>query len=504
MLAAAVFSENEKRVEIVRLIEQYLYENNFDDIARQLEQKSGILYESPNVTFLKNAIMNKNFEAIVGSLKSFHFAEHVLSQMLFAVSAFKYIETVRGRDQQATLLTLRNEVTIHPGSAAYIAQLTKLLIIDEDKALEEAINSLPAIFPKSSKNLLSVLMNLSPENFIIPDSRLDALLQQARAFQISQCAFHTHSNISHLSLFRDHKCIQDCLQLIQVSPTHSAHGDEIWHLSSSGTLLVSASKDKSGAIWTLSPTSNELQEIYRVGSFRKPVSYSAISPSSKWCFFSGQDGNSYLINSQNTREPALSLSYLHSLSIVSAVFVDDSSIITASDDQTIVWYDIVEKTPKFRWTEINCNHLCLLQENILVAACAPKLLIGIGLQDHQEVFRIQLEEEVTFISSDKVRYVLLSTLRNVILLFDLNSKKIVKRYQGHVNQRYHLQNCFVGQNMVASGSEDGSLVIWHRDSSNKVLQHVVQEGISINAVTYNAGVFYVGSDDGRIRAFKFI
>lgn len=499
-------TQEKANVEVLRLIEQYLYENNYGSIAAQLESCSGVPYESPMVSSLKRDIHECNFEATLESLKAFHFADHIFSQMCFAVSVLKYFVAVKDKDTAKALNTLREDVSSFPQGISYAPQLTKLLMFDSENDIDEAIKALPAVFPKSSHELLDIIMRLCPENFIIPNSRLEGLLEQARKYQITQCTFHASSNHSLFSFFRDHRCLSDSLNLYQVGSNIGVHGDEIWHIAQSGSLLASSSKDKTGAVWRISSVSGSicLEPVYRLEAARKPVAFSALSPSSKLCFFSCQDGKTFLLNCES-REVIGSLDHLHSLNIVSAVFADDENILTTSEDQTIVLYNISERMPKFRWTEVNCRYLCILQGEMIIAFCAPKMLIGIHLQERRELFRVSLDEEITSMSCDGERFVLLSTLKSSILLFDVQSKRVVRRFEGHLNERYHVQCCFVGHNMIASGSENGSVVIWHRESGSKIITHALQEGMSINAIAYSpqAEVLFVGGDDGRIRMLKF-
>ena len=89
-----------------------------------------------------------------------------------------------------------------------------------------------------------------PTTHLIPDGRLQTLLNQATAHQINNCLYH---NIrTPISLFKDHTCPRSSFPHTSIT-TIQEHTDEVWFLafSNSGDLLASASKDSTIIVWDI-------------------------------------------------------------------------------------------------------------------------------------------------------------------------------------------------------------------------------------------------------------
>lgn len=94
------------------------------------------------------------------------------------------------------------------------------------------------------------LLEYIPPSVMIPPRRMEALLQQAQAFQRNTCLYHNTS--TSFSLYSDHEC--DRTQFPSLTTYILAeHDDEVWHIkwSHSGQYLASASKDKSAIVWRI-------------------------------------------------------------------------------------------------------------------------------------------------------------------------------------------------------------------------------------------------------------
>lgn len=86
---------------------------------------------------------------------------------------------------------------------------------------------------------------------MIPQRRFATLLEQARAYQQSQCLYHNVplKNRSY-SLYADHECDRNAFPRVTTTILQ-VHSDEVWNLewSHSGRYLATASKDKTAIIW---------------------------------------------------------------------------------------------------------------------------------------------------------------------------------------------------------------------------------------------------------------
>jgi len=119
-----------------------------------------------------------------------------------------------------------------------------------------------------------------------------------------------------------------------------------------------------------------------------------------------------------------------------------------------------------------------------------------------------LEGELTSMQiTQDSQYALINHSPNEIYLWDIHTGRIARKYSGQSQGRHVIRSCFGGidNNFVVSGSEDGNVYIWHRDTG--VLLEVLTghgEG-SVNAVAWNPTyerMFASCSDDHSIRIWE--
>jgi WD40 repeat protein len=122
--------------------------------------------------------------------------------------------------------------------------------------------------------------------------------------------------------------------------------------------------------------------------------------------------------------------------------------------------------------------------------------------------------------SPNSRYILAFTLDNCIRLWDYVAGSVKKTYQGHQNEKFAIGGCFgvwrrhlanetiadedearSDQAIIASASEDGSIVLW--DVKSKV---VVQELKGHAGVCFwvdiNGGIMASGGQDGMVKVYQ--
>ncbi|EGO21068.1 hypothetical protein SERLADRAFT_475747 [Serpula lacrymans var. lacrymans S7.9] len=135
-------------------------------------------------------------------------------------------------------------------------------------------------------------------------------------------------------------------------------------------------------------------------------------------------------------------------------------------------------------------------------------MIIYDLASKQMESSIRLDGELTSIKiSDDSRYALFNRSPDEIHLWDLAAGQLVRKLTGQRQEHNVIRSCFGGidGNFIVSGSEDGNVYVWHRDSGS-LLEVLSGHGEgSVNSVAWNPRnerMFASCSDDNTIRIWE--
>jgi len=326
------------------------------------------------------------------------------------------------------------------------------------------------------------------------------------------------------------------------------HKDEVWNIkwSHDGAYLASASKDKSAIIW-------------RTGS---PVDSGSSSPQDQWVIHHILPGHPYsvvclawsiddtilLTSSEHfiklwNTETGICIRTLeeHRETVTDMSWLPDGSgFISGSLDRKIIIWDLDGMRDAWDPTAIRITDLgltpdskhlvvvgmeCLsntapsmdtiqssgVQATLLapptVNAAPVTRLIVFDFATKQIESSARLEGEFTSMQiTQDSQHVLINHSPNEVYLWDIHTGEIARKYSGQTQTRYVIRSCFGGIDgkLVVSGSEDGNVYIWHRDTG--VLLEVLRghDGV-VNAVAWNPTnehMFASCSDDHSIRIWE--
>ncbi|KAI0341652.1 WD40 repeat-like protein [Trametopsis cervina] len=532
------------REEFVRLVIQSLRDVGYIESAATLEAESGYTMETPDVSMFRQCILNGDWANAEGVLSRLGFSENEgLWDAKFLISQQKYLELLEARDTSGALQILREELAPLSPDTDTLHILSSLLMCQDIADLQQ-VQGWDGAAGTSRRKLLVMLQRHIPSSIMIPQRRFATLLDQAKDHQRSQCLYHnTPLDGDSFSLYTDHTCDSEAFPRITTAVLE-IHTDEVWNLqwSHSGSYLATASKDKTAVIWWIgsdpNPQTREYEAVHILRDHPYPVGCVAWSLDDAVLLTSSENH----IKMWNTRTGSCIRTLEVHLDVVSALvwLPDGSGFISGGLDRRIILWDADGKQ-RDSWgrTPIRVTDLAITPdftrlvavgmydvpapppptpstggEAVSAAATAaanqPKefRLAVWDLATKQLESFVRLEGELTSVKiTEDSRYALINRAPDEIHLWEISTGQTVRKYTGHRHHRHVLRSCFGGvdENFIASGSEDGNVYIWHRDTAT-LLETLEGHGNgSVNSVMWNPRnerMFASCSDDCTVRIWE--
>ena len=194
-----------KRVEFVRLIANALYSLGYTKTGAYLEEESGIPLHSPVINVLMQQIHDGKWDESVETLQKIGLSdESVVKAASVLVLEQKFFELLEGDKVTEALQTLRTEITPYHVNERRIRELSSCLVSPSMRAQIDS-SCQQSAKAKARSQLLEELQKLLPASLMIPEKRLEHLVERALLLQRDACAFHNALN-KEMSLYRDHDC----------------------------------------------------------------------------------------------------------------------------------------------------------------------------------------------------------------------------------------------------------------------------------------------------------
>uniref|UniRef100_A0A1J3GBH0 WD repeat-containing protein 26 n=1 Tax=Noccaea caerulescens TaxID=107243 RepID=A0A1J3GBH0_NOCCA len=494
-----------RKSEFVRIITKALYSLGYDKAGAMLEEESGIpLHNSIVKVFLQQVKDGKWDESVVSLHRIGLPDEKAVKSASFLLLEQKFFELLKIEKIVEALGTLRKDIVpLHINTkrvhelASYLISPSIFISHTSSGPGKESVNS--------RSKVLEELQNLLPASVMIPEKRLEYLVENSLHIQRDSCVFHNTLD-SDLSLFSDHQCGKHQIpsQTVQILESHT---DEVWFLqfSHNGKYLASSSKDQTAIIWeinadghitlkqTLSGHQKPVIAILWSHDDRQVLTCGAEEVIKRWDVDSGDCVHTY---EKGGISP-----------ISCGWYPDGQGIIAGMTDRSICMWDLDGR-------EIECwkgqrtqkvSDIAMTDDGKwLVSVCKDSV---ISLFDREENVERLIEEEdmiTSFSLSNDNKYLLVNLLNQEIRLWNIEGEpKIVSRYKGHKRSRFIIRSCFGGykQGFIASGSEDSQVYIWHR-STGKLIVDLPGHAGAVNCVSWNPTNLHMlasASDDGTIR-----
>ncbi|KAL5490152.1 hypothetical protein ACEPAI_4985 [Sanghuangporus weigelae] len=538
------------RQEFVRLVIQSLRDVGYLESASTLEAESGYQMEAPGVSQFRSYVLNGRWADAESSLPSLGVNdEESLRVSRFLISQQKYLELLELQSVNAALHVLRNELAPLNVDVDELHTLSSLIMCSNAEDLRQRAKWDGAA-GTSRRTLLSSLQRFISPSIMMPQRRFAALIEQAFAYQRTNCPYHnTPYAPESFSLYTDHHCSREDFPLLTTNILKE-HDDEVWNIkwSHDGQYLASASRDKSAFIWLIGkeiePNVRECALERKLRDHNDPVGCLAWSPNDT-VLLTSTDSNIRIWNAKS----GLCLRDLDSHEeTVSALewLPDGSGFLSAGLDRKIILWD-ADGSNKDLWakTSVRVTDLAIapdLSRMVVVGleylpmtnpkASTPQQegqsLTGSGVGSQQSLMAntkenrviiydyttrsqeasVRLEGELTSVKiSQDSRYALINHAPDEVQLYDLESARMVRKFTGQRQGQHVIRSCFGGVdgNFIVSGSEDGNVYVWHRDTG-VLLEVLTGHGSgSVNAVAWNPTnerMFASCSDDGTIRIWE--
>eukprot|EP00039_Didymoeca_costata_P006191 m.88168 g.88168 ORF g.88168 m.88168 type:complete len:548 (+) comp13149_c0_seq4:207-1850(+) len=496
--------------DLVRLLLQGLLSLGFTDVAAELERKSKIKLESPSVGKFREHVENGNWQEAEGLLDclqvvtedsrrvSLVIVTWIIMVCLYQAIRFlffeqKYIELLMCGEREQALDTLRTKLATLKYNRERLQDLTLLIFGSIKKDARAFANPVHA-----RKRLLSSIQHHVDPTIMMPPNRLQHLLQIALKFKKQEYLLYNQPSDT-LSLLSNFECTERYPE--RITAKLSRHKDEVWFVkfSNSGTRLASASKDCSAIIWNVENSESPSVSHVLLGH-TSAVCYLAWSPDDLKLLTCNNNPNSGdSIKMWDTRSGTCIRTIAEPKNPSCCAWAFDSKMFAAGgDDKSLYLWDIGGDVQK-SWANLTTRGMAFFPQrrDLLVASDYE---VKIYRADGSSELKFKETETIfTLTLSKDGNYVLLATGRHELHLWDIQSCQIISKYSGYQHSGYALHSSLGGASeaYVASGSDDGSIYLWHRWNSCLVATLQGHTGV-VNCVSWcpqNTSIFASCGDD---------
>ncbi|XP_020539085.1 WD repeat-containing protein WDS homolog isoform X2 [Jatropha curcas] len=445
-----------KRHEFVRVIIQSLYSLGYRKSASCLESESGISYKSVDFELMESQILEGNWNGCINTLSAIkELVDETRASALFLVFKQFLLECLSCGNDSMALSVLRKQAPALQLGRENIRNLAFSLLCLKEMDLGNKDENF--IF-ELRKRLLMELEKLLPPPLVLPERRLEHLVETTVTAQVDSCTYHNSPEA--VSLYEDHCCTREQIptETVQILTQHE---NEVWFVqfSNNGEYLASSSSDCTAIIWkVLEDGKLTFQRTLR--SHQNPVSFVAWSPDDTKLLTCG---NLEVLKLWDVETGTCKHTFGDHSFIVSscAWFPDSKRLVCGSSDPEkgiCMWDSDGNEIKAWRGTRM---------PKVLDLAVTPdgEHLISVFSDKDIRIFNlvtnaervISEEHPITSLSvSIDSKYFIVNLNSQEIHLWDVAGKQKALKYMGHKQHKYVIRSCFGGLNssFIASGSEN--------------------------------------------------
>ncbi|KAE8724860.1 Transducin family protein / WD-40 repeat family protein isoform 2 [Hibiscus syriacus] len=493
-----------KKVEFVRIIAKALYSLGYIKTGALLEEESGIPLHSSVVNVFMRQILEGNWDESIVTLHNIGLTdEKTIKSVSFLILEQKFLDLLDEEKVMDALKTLRTEITPLGADSSRVRELSSYFVSPSYCSSVRSPKQ-DTLRARSRSKLLEELQKLLPPTVMIPEGRLEHLVEQALVLQRDACMFH-NSLDKEMSLYADHQCGRDqipsqALQILQ------AHRDEVWFLkfSHNGRYLASSSNDQSAIIWEVLETGVSLK--HKLSGHQKPLSSVSWSPDDHQLLTCGTE--EVIRRWDVSSGECLHIYEKTGLGMVSCGWSPDGKwIFSGLNDKSICMWELDgkelecwkgQRTLKISDLEITGDG------KQIISICREASILLLDREAKVERFIEEDQPITSFSLSRDNRFLLVNLANQEIRLWNIEDDlKLVSKYRGHKRTRFIIRSCFGGldEAFIASGSEDSLVYLWHR-GTGELIETLPGHSGAVNCVSWNPAnphMLASASDDRTIR-----
>ncbi|PJF16526.1 hypothetical protein PSACC_03702 [Paramicrosporidium saccamoebae] len=494
---------------LIRVILQSLREHGFSRAAASLEEESGVKLELSSVTLFREAVLGGNYDTALELVPEMvpKLSEKSLRLISFLIERERYLELLESRKVQDALKCLRNSVTPNTDNLAEIQTLAALITVSGDLIELQSRANWIGTGRAARQQLLSCLQPCLPNSLMLPEKRMEQLLGQAYKTQVAQCPIHYLRNpntCSHLidGILSDHQCDGGSSSFHMLKKL-AGHHDEVWFasVSTSGEFLATASRDHSVIIWDL-PHGNI---VYTLKDHAAGVIHVAWSPDDKYLLTCSLDSRARLWDMQTG--DCIRIFMLNNEAAAGVWSSDGSAIIVASQDGSLTRFSKDGMAAMRR--SLRCIDLINLNGERIAALDNHGTVHIIGTSDLTTLtsFNVNKHSSACALSKapDGEAIIVCELDPGVVSVWEPNVLDIYEHstsYVDHINKKYVIRPCLAREDrgIMSSGSEDGVVYLYHRESLHVVQQLKGHDSV-VNCTAWtdsHGGILVSVSDDHTV------
>ena len=194
-----------KKHEFVKIITRALYSLGYDRTGDLLQEESGIQLHPSAVSLFMQQVLDGKWDESLATLRSMVlYDESVAKSASFLILEQKFVELLKEGKIMDALHTLRTEIVPLSVKMGRVHELAAS-IISPSRTVVLGLSSQDNSIAISRSRFLEKLQKLLPAAVMIPERRLENLVEQALDMQRFNCVFHNTLD-SELSLLSDHQC----------------------------------------------------------------------------------------------------------------------------------------------------------------------------------------------------------------------------------------------------------------------------------------------------------